>query len=539
MAVEVQDVCWLRFFWRRNKKDNMKKIFLILLLIFSKFIFAQNRIYFDENFEVTTKAKMVYYRETSKDGNLIKIKDFYKNGKLQFEGLAHDSTPNEEIFEGEVKWYYPDGKIESIKNYYNGKEVGVQEDFDEKGRVIERHIIKDNEDISTKRYLYKDSLKYVNSLEIWENDSHKTISYDEDINGIRIEDFNNGNYDYYDEQGKLLGKLNIDDDDGKSGTEVDYFFNPMKVSRIINYEKNKVLGLKSYFPNGVLEDELNMNGDNGVEKKYDRLGNLLSTAEMRRNGNDISFYSGNYMNEEFLDDSGNKSYISYIKEYKDGYPINQKFYDIKGNLKQLITPEKSINYNIDGSIKYTMINNDGSAYEGEQEYENSFASLKKGKIIFYKNFDSETKKSLLEVKLNEKTNLYEEKIFDSNERVRYLFIEKDSDSFEGEIKVTTYKNGKPISTGLLKDEILQSGEIVIIDDDKSKTIFSRIADKIVVKSFDSSGKLNASNDFFVGNENSEIPKILKDYFFGAQIVLPMVDSQIGITVYPPPAPNKE
>jgi len=114
----------------------MKKIFLILLLIFSKFIFAQNRIYFDENFEVTTKAKMVYYRETSKDGNLIKIKDFYKNGKLQFEGLAHDSTPNEEIFEGEVKWYYPDGKIESIKNYYNGKEVGVQEDFDEKGRVI-------------------------------------------------------------------------------------------------------------------------------------------------------------------------------------------------------------------------------------------------------------------------------------------------------------------------------------------------------------------------------------------------------------------
>lgn len=517
----------------------MKKIFLILLLIFSKFIFAQNRIYFDENFEVTTKAKMVYYRETSKDGNLIKIKDFYKNGKLQFEGLAHDSTPNEEIFEGEVKWYYPDGKIESIKNYYNGKEVGVQEDFDEKGRVIERHIIKDNEDISTKRYLYKDSLKYVNSLEIWENDSHKTISYDEDINGIRIEDFNNGNYDYYDEQGKLLGKLNIDDDDEKSGTEVDYFFNPMKVSRIINYEKNKVLGLKSYFPNGVLEDELNMNGDNGVEKKYDRLGNLLSTAEMRRNGNDISFYSGNYMNEEFLDDSGNKSYISYVKEYKDGYPINQKFYDIKGNLKQLITPEKSINYNIDGSIKYTMINNDGSAYEGEQEYENSFASLKKGKIIFYKNFDSETKKSLLEVKLNEKTNLYEEKIFDNNERVRYLFIEKDSDSFEGEIKVTTYKNGKPISTGLLKDEILQSGEIVILEDDKSKTIFSRIVDKIVVKSFDSLGKLNSSSEFFVRNENSEIPKIIKDYFFGAQIVLPMVDSQIGIKAYPPPVPNNE
>ena len=91
----------------------------------------------------------------------------------------------------------------------------------------------------------------------------------------------------------------------------------------------------------------------------------------------------------------------------------------------------------------------------------------------------------------------------------------------------------------MKDEILQSGEIVIIDEDESKTIFSRIANKIVVKSFDSSGKLNASNDFFVGNENSEIPKILKDYFFGTQIVLPMVDSQIGITVYPPPAPNKE
>lgn len=518
----------------------MKKALLFLLfLIFSNNILAQSRIYFDENWEVTTKDKMVYYRETSKEGNFIKIKDFYKNGNLQFEGLVSDAKINQEVFEGEVKWYFPNGKVESIKNYSKGKEMGVQEDFDEKGRLIERHIIKDNEDISTKKYLYKDSLKYFNSVEIWENNLYKTISYDENINGIRVENFNGENADYYNEEGKLIGKLNVDDD-GKSGTEVVYFFNPMKVNLVINYEKNKVLGFKSFFPNGALESELIMNGVDGVEKKYDKLGNLLSTVQMKRIGDEVTFYNGNYVNEEFLDDAGNKSYISFIKEYKEGYPINQKFYDLNGNLKQIKTLEKSINYNADGTIKYTMINNDGDSYDGEQEDENTFVIFKKGKMMFYKNFDSETKKSLLEIKFNEKTNLYEEKIFDENEKVKYLFIEKSSETFEGEVKVTTYKNGKPISTGVLKDEILQNGEISILHDNKGKTVFSRVADKIIVKSFDSSGKLNASNEFSVGNKTEKLPKIVKDYFFGAQITLPTIEMQIGVKAYAPaPIPVKE
>lgn len=81
---------------------NFKSTLIIALISAYSVTFAQERIYFDENWEATTKDHMVYYRETSKQGNLILLKDYYKNGTLQFEGLASDVTPNHEVYEGKV-----------------------------------------------------------------------------------------------------------------------------------------------------------------------------------------------------------------------------------------------------------------------------------------------------------------------------------------------------------------------------------------------------------------------------------------------------
>ena len=69
----------------------MKKLLLLLVTTCTfAFISAHERIYFDSSWAETTKDNAVYYRETSKEGNLTQIKDYYKNGTLQMEGLASD-----------------------------------------------------------------------------------------------------------------------------------------------------------------------------------------------------------------------------------------------------------------------------------------------------------------------------------------------------------------------------------------------------------------------------------------------------------------
>ncbi len=90
----------------------MKKLFTsaLLALVLSINVYAQEKTYFDENWEKTTQENMEYYRETTPKGKLTLIKDFYKNGTLQMEGLASDTTPSNEVFEGKVTWYTPKEK---------------------------------------------------------------------------------------------------------------------------------------------------------------------------------------------------------------------------------------------------------------------------------------------------------------------------------------------------------------------------------------------------------------------------------------------
>lgn len=136
---------------------NFKSTLIIALISAYSVTFAQERIYFDENWEATTKDHMVYYRETSKQGNLILLKDYYKNGTLQFEGLASDVTPNHEVYEGKVTWYFPDGKPEKIAEYVKGVPIGVSKMFDVHGRIVEDSIYNKEGRYDGTSYLYKNT----------------------------------------------------------------------------------------------------------------------------------------------------------------------------------------------------------------------------------------------------------------------------------------------------------------------------------------------------------------------------------------------
>tara|TARA_R110001583_G_scaffold8075_1_gene39392 strand:+ start:908 stop:1735 length:828 start_codon:yes stop_codon:yes gene_type:complete len=60
-----------------------------------------------------------YYKTYKSLGTHFYIKEYYENGKLRIEGISKSKIYN--YWEGQVKEYYPSGKLESITRYKNNQ----------------------------------------------------------------------------------------------------------------------------------------------------------------------------------------------------------------------------------------------------------------------------------------------------------------------------------------------------------------------------------------------------------------------------------
>lgn len=84
-------------------------------------LFAQksDSIYYDKDWEVTTKANASYYRlmPLKQIGELVLLQDFYINGTQQFEGYTLKA--NENVYIGDIIWYDENGNDENFKQYRN------------------------------------------------------------------------------------------------------------------------------------------------------------------------------------------------------------------------------------------------------------------------------------------------------------------------------------------------------------------------------------------------------------------------------------
>ena len=168
----------------------MKKIVTsaIFVLIMNIHAGAQEKIYFDENWEKTTQNKMEFSRETEPKGKLTLIRDFYKNGTPQMEGLVSDATPGSEVYEGKITWYNPDGKVMSTGTFSGGNQVGPAQSFDEQGRILEDLVYKEDGSFTGKIYTYKnpEEMSFYNVVTTYETpDRFRSVVYDEDRKGIR------------------------------------------------------------------------------------------------------------------------------------------------------------------------------------------------------------------------------------------------------------------------------------------------------------------------------------------------------------------
>ncbi|HBV14901.1 membrane-binding protein [Chryseobacterium carnipullorum] len=475
----------------------MKKLFTsaILVLILSISVGAQEKVYFDENWEKTTQDKMEFYRETENKGKLTLIRDFYKNGKLQMEGLASNTIPGSEVYEGKVIWYSPEGKILSTATFSGGKQIGPAQTFDEKGRPVEDLVYKADGTFKGKMYVYKDPelSSFYNSVTIYENsDTFKTIAYDEDIKGIRYEitTDSKGKYEtkYYGDKGKHIGTSNANSSD--DNLLVEYYYHPMRVSKI---EKQKSDGtIKEsiiYSKNGKILQEEKKNKKDGYKTTYDetgkKIGNLTYVYEKESNyykPQDGEDYQFNY------DLSG----YSVIDVYKNGSVVLNKYFDEDGKLSsEKVVKDDMIHeikyYHPDGRLKGALTYKDDMPYTGTLFEELNEQQYKEGILVLSKSF-REDEKIKSEKKLNAKQTGYDSTVYDEKGGIAYTYTQPLEEGEGFTAQIVQYVKGKPGNKSVVKEGILQSGKIKYKTESGLKEI-ERSGKWILLKVYTAEGKL--------------------------------------------------
>ena len=131
----------------------MKKSILILLafLLFSILAKAQGKVYFDANWNITTKEKAVYYRavsnkETKKDW----IIDYYISGKK-----AKEVSSKKGRAQGKFSMFYESGELMISGRYINDKKDGMWKTFSKNGKIQEKGKYKDGEKVGVWKTFYK------------------------------------------------------------------------------------------------------------------------------------------------------------------------------------------------------------------------------------------------------------------------------------------------------------------------------------------------------------------------------------------------
>ncbi|NML71472.1 membrane-binding protein [Chryseobacterium sp. RP-3-3] len=494
----------------------MKKLFTsaVLALILSISVGAQEKVYFDENWEKTTQDKMEFYRETENKGKLTLIKDFYKNGKLQMEGLASNATPGSEIYEGKVTWYSPEGKILSTGTFSNGKQIGPAQTFDEKGRPLEDLIYKADGTFKGKMYTYKDPelSSFYNSITIYENsDTFKTIAYDEDIKGIRYEitTDSKGKYEtkYYGDKGKHIGTSNTDS--SEDNLVVEYYYNPMRVSKI---EKQKSDGtIKEsviYSKTGKILQEDKKSKKDGYKTTYDetgkKIGNLTYVYDKESNyykPQDGEDYQFNY------DFSG----FTAIDVYKNGSVILNKYFDDNGKLssekvlKDDVVQEIKY-YHPDGRLKGTLTYKDDMPYSGTLYEELNEQQYKDGILVLSKSF-REDEKIKSEKKMNTKQTGYDSTVYDEKGAVVYTYSQPLEEAEGFTAQIVQYAKGKPGNKAVVKDGVLQSGKIKYKTESGLKEM-ERSGKWILLKVYNAEGKLIQDSKILAEAEPQDVYNVL-------------------------------
>lgn len=120
----------------------MIRSFYIVLCFFAIQSFAAGQTadttWFNKAWKPCEKSKAKYYRLVQYEEGYYIIRDYYYlKGKLQM--LASATSLEPEVLDGNCTYYHPNGKIESVGAYRNGKKVGIWNYYSVIGQLLETY----------------------------------------------------------------------------------------------------------------------------------------------------------------------------------------------------------------------------------------------------------------------------------------------------------------------------------------------------------------------------------------------------------------
>ena len=286
----------------------MKLRLALSFFLLANIVLAQKTIYFDQDWEETTKENASFYRTIKNDGSLFIIKDFFITGELQFEGVSKTET-DPLHYEGKSTWYAQDQTVLQEINFKDNKKHGTFQTFYSDGtKKEESNYINDN--------LEGDYFVYFPSGDIQTKGTFKNNALNGKLIqyssvGVKSQDIDfidglvSGNYTFYNSSGHVFNKgtaLN----GFKEGTCYDYF--PSGELRQKYTIKDKYLDGDFFV--------FDTNGDTTTVGKFDKGKALSYQSTSLRMTNRSKFSSSMEL----------KDTVEHWKTFRDGKLIVESFY---------------------------------------------------------------------------------------------------------------------------------------------------------------------------------------------------------------------
>ncbi|WP_284652243.1 toxin-antitoxin system YwqK family antitoxin [Flavobacterium terrisoli] len=98
-------------------------VFISFFLFFFIGVQSQEKVYFDKDWKPSSKENALYYRIVKKEIDLYLIKDYFIDGKIQFEGYSKVAV-DPLVHEGVAQWYYHNGAVERRAEFKNNNPNG-------------------------------------------------------------------------------------------------------------------------------------------------------------------------------------------------------------------------------------------------------------------------------------------------------------------------------------------------------------------------------------------------------------------------------
>ena len=379
------------------------------------------------------------------------------------EGTAVDDTPNREVFEGKVTWYFPDGKVEMVSNFKNGNLLGESKLYNANGKLLQDMVYAERGNYSGTYYSYIEDGNVNNMISTIQNsEPTKTIYYDKSPQGIRYEIIYKKGYEeqetkYYGEGGKYLGSYKGYDD--MNGVSVEYSYQPMRVASVAKYRKGQVIENKIYHDNGTLKQEFKRSGKNAWEKTYDANGKKIAELTYKQeetelipyDGKQVVFPMGAYDSETIITTYSKGKFVKIEQIYGDY--VTETFYDETGQDVTEVISKKN------GEEFGRLVYRDGVPYDGIMRDAVSEQHYKEGRLMSEKIFKKgkiSSEKTYLENK-----DAYEVKIF-NEDILKFVYVAHSKEFGAFSAEVTPYDDkGKALPKVIVKEGFIEKGKLTI------------------------------------------------------------------------------